>query len=302
MIRRILLASAGAMALAGTAFAADLPIAPPPPPPPPMWTGLYIGINAGGTWGNSNSTNVVSANVFNNTAVLSPLGLTYGTAAALGSTAFIPASSNGGFIGGGQIGYNYQFYNSWVAGLEADIQGIATSNSTIGVFTVTPRTPFFPPDAVDTNIFTSRKLSYIGTVRGRIGFLVTPTLLAYGTGGLAYGGIKSTTGIFGQEDPNTGSNPFFGAGFASTTQIGWTAGGGVEWMFLPNWSVKAEYLYYNLGSVTYNIGPLSSNLTTGATSFVNTAAARTHFNGNIVRAGIDYHFYWGAPAPVVAKY
>ena len=58
MLRRILLASAGAMALAGTALAADLP-PPPPPPPPPLWTGFYIGANIGGTWGNSNNVNTV---------------------------------------------------------------------------------------------------------------------------------------------------------------------------------------------------------------------------------------------------
>ena len=69
MIRRIFLASAGALALAGTAFAADL--APPPPvflPPPPLWTGFYAGVNAGYEWSASNSVDVVSAVAFNNAA------------------------------------------------------------------------------------------------------------------------------------------------------------------------------------------------------------------------------------------
>jgi outer membrane immunogenic protein len=307
MIRRIFLASASALALAGTAFAADLPTHAPPPvflPPPPMWTGFYAGVNAGYEWSASNSVDVVSAVAFNN-AVLSPLGLSYAPAAALGATRNIPLNSNG-FIGGGQIGYNYQFATNWVVGIEADIQGIAGGNGTASVFTVTPRVGFAPL-TVQTTDTVSKSLNYLGTVRGRFGYLLTPTLLIYGDGGLAYGGINSDTGIFGAEVPNTGSSPFFGLGRASTTRVGWTAGGGAEWMFLPNWSAKVEYAYYDLGSVTYSSAPLTSNLlpgqvNAGAVSFINTAATRTHFNGNIVRAGINYHFNWGAPAPVVAKY
>lgn len=301
MMRRIFLASAGALALAGTAFAADL--APPPVflPPPPLWTGFYAGVNAGYEWSASNSVDVVSAVAFNNAATLSPLGLSYAPAAALGATRNIPLNSNG-FIGGGQIGYNYQFATSWLVGIEADIDGIAGGNGTASVFTVTPRVGF-APNTVQTTDTVSKSLNYLGTVRGRFGYLLTPTLLIYGDGGLAYGGINSDTGIFGAEVPNTGATPFFGLGRASTTRVGWTAGGGAEWMFLPNWSVKVEYAYYDLGSVTYSSGPLVTTPNGGgATSFINTAATRTHFNGNIVRAGINYHFNWGAPAPVVAKY
>jgi outer membrane immunogenic protein len=304
MIRRIFLASASALALAGTAFAADLPTHAPPPvflPPPPLWTGFYAGVNAGYEWSASNSVDVVSAVAFNNAALLSPLGLSYAPAAALGATRNIPLNSNG-FIGGGQIGYNYQFATSWLVGIEADIQGVAGGNNTTGVFTVTPRIGF-APFTVQTADTVSKSLNYLGTVRGRFGYLVTPTLLIYGDGGLAYGGINSDTGIFGAEVPNTGTTPFFGLGRASTTRVGWTAGGGAEWMFLPNWSVKVEYAYYDLGSVTYSSGPLTTTPNGGGpTSFINTAATRTHFNGNIVRAGINYHFNWGAPAPVVAKY
>jgi outer membrane immunogenic protein len=307
MIRRIFLASASALALAGTAFAADLPVAPPPVflPPPPLWTGFYAGVNAGYEWSSSNSVDVVSAVGFNNFALVGPpgIGFTYAPAAALGATRNIPLNSNG-FIGGGQIGYNYQFATSWVVGLEADIQGIEGGNGTASVFTVTPRGPAAPGLNVQTTDTVSKSLNYLGTVRGRFGYLFTPTLLIFGDGGLAYGGINSDTGIFGAEVPFTGSSPFFGLGRASTTRVGWTAGGGAEWMFLPNWSAKVEYAYYDLGSVTYSSAPLTSNLIVGGAgvTFINTAATRTHFNGNIVRAGINYHFNWGAPAPVVAKY
>jgi outer membrane immunogenic protein len=76
---------------------------------------------------------------------------------------------------------------------------------------------------------------------------------------------------------------------------GWTAGGGIEYAFLNNWSVKVEYLYYNLGrtmgTIVYPYSPDFSTLT-----------GVTRHNGNIVRAGLNYNFSWGAPAPVVAKY
>jgi outer membrane immunogenic protein len=76
----------------------------------------------------------------------------------------------------------------------------------------------------------------------------------------------------------------------------------LEWLFWPHWSAKVEYLYYELGRVSYPIAPtVGTIIGTGAIGFVNISQATTHFNGNIVRAGVNYHFNWGAP-PVVAKY
>jgi outer membrane immunogenic protein len=305
MLRRTLLASVGAIALTGSAALAAEPAPVPPPvfvPPPPVmtWTGLYLGINAGGTWSDSNSVDVSTVNTFTNgPTVLSVLGMTDGPASALGATDALSVP-NSGFIGGGQVGYNFQFANSWLVGIEADIQGIAGASSSASAFNVTPRTGFFP-DAVDTTLFVSRSIDYIGTVRGRLGFLVTPTLLAYGTGGLAYGGVKSDTSIFGLENPNTGATPWSGFGSFSDTRVGWTAGGGLEWLFSPNWSAKVEYLYYDLGSETYSNSALTSFLIgTSTVVFSSASQTSTRFNGNIVRAGLNYHFTW--PAPVVAKY
>ncbi|MFO1102411.1 MAG: outer membrane beta-barrel protein [Methylocystis sp.] len=301
-----LLAVTALALMSGAALAADLPHykapPPPPPPPPPLWTGFYVGLNAGGTWSNSNNTTVQSATIFNNAAVLSPLGLTYGPAAALGSSGVV-SSQNSGFIGGGQIGYNWQFYNSFVAGIEADIQGIAGSNKAGNYATIVDRgLPAAGTNFVGTFATTSRSLDYLGTVRGRLGWLFTPTLLVYGTGGLAYGGVNSSVSFIGLQIPNTGSSPFSGAGAFSDTRVGWTAGGGVEWMFWPNWSAKVEYLYYDLGTVAYaNSASVATLIATGDTTFVNISQTRTRFNGNVVRAGVNYHFNWGAP-PVVAKY
>ena len=130
MLRRILLTSAGAMALTGAALAADL--RPPPPPvyvPPPSWTGFYAGLNAGGTWSGVKTLDTVAADVFDN-----------GEVPGLASTSAVLANTNAplhptaGFIGGGQIGYNYQFYNSFLAGVEADIQGTSSDFRAEGVF------------------------------------------------------------------------------------------------------------------------------------------------------------------------
>ena len=151
----------------------------------------------------------------------------------------------------------------------------------------------------------SRSLDYIGTVRGRLGYLITPTLLAYATGGLAYGGVNSSVSIFqtilGNTDPIPAPPSILGGGY-SNTRAGWTAGGGMEWMFMPNWSAKVEYLYYDLGSVTAALSPAVQIFPPSAVYWASATTVSSRLNGNIVRAGVNYHFNWGAPAPVVAKY
>jgi outer membrane immunogenic protein len=287
MIRRILLASAGAMALAGPAFAADL--APPPAyvPPPPMWTGFYVGVNAGYDWAASTGVNTVSLPAYSD-----PLGVTSGLAAAANGNLNV---DNNGFIGGGQIGYNYQFANSFVAGLEADIDGVAGATAH-GSVTTNVSVVGVP---ITTELLAQKSVNYVGTVRGRFGYLVIPTLLVYGTGGFADGGFDFTTTDF-----QSGTNTFLGAGYRTINynKVGWTAGGGIEWMAFPNWSVKIEYLYYDLGSVT-STGVLSAFTPVPPVAGVYALSeSKTHLNGNVVRAGINYHFNWFEPAPVVAKY
>jgi outer membrane immunogenic protein len=307
-MKKIALSFAALALTAGSALAADLPSRKeavlPPPPPPPMWTGFYVGLNAGYTWGNSNGQYQGVGPVVADSGWADGLNqldhlLTFSAAA---SAAGSNSGSNGGFIGGGQIGYNWQFMGGFVAGLEADIQGIATSSNGGGGILRTA------PVASDGSAWTgataaSGNLQYLGTVRGRLGWLAMPTLLLYGTGGLAYGGVtlNTATVVF---DNNTVPPPPIGGGVGgvnfSNTQVGWTAGGGVEWMFMPNWSAKVEYLYYDLGTVTQNFAIASvDQFSNGAAVFGGQARARV--NGNIVRAGVNYHFNWGA-APVVAKY
>lgn len=246
-------ATAIALALsAGTALAADLPSHKGPPvyvPPPPLWTGFYVGLNAGGAWSDSNSI------VTETFGVGDPLGGTviHGAVAATSAASFLGGGNNGGFIGGGQIGYNWQFANNFVAGIEADIQGVAASSrNTRGIGVA-----FDPISATNFVTFSqvSKRLDYIGTVRGRIGWLFTPTLLAYGTGGVAYGGVNLTSSLLTTEP---GFNTGFGGSTFSDTRVGWTVGGGLEWLFWPNWSAKVEYLYYI--TIWAQCGPPASRL------------------------------------------
>jgi outer membrane immunogenic protein len=140
---------------------------------------------------------------------------------------------------------------------------------------------------------TTYKLDWFGTVRGRVGLLATPQLLLYATGGLAYGHVGANA-------------PTIGLGWGGT-HAGWTVGGGGEYLFSNNWSIKLEYLYMDLGN--FGGASVTTTTTTNAlstpavgfntvTTLVSTAAWRTHFTDNIVRVGINYHF----SGPVVAKY
>jgi outer membrane immunogenic protein len=283
-------AVAVAMALfTGTALAADLPSRKglPPiyfPPPPPLWTGFYLGVNLGGTWSGHNSVQTLTSPIFPDAVLFRLANL-----ASLST----PVDDKVGFIGGGQIGYNWQFGGNFVAGFETDIQGVANSGGSEGAATF----GFVGAVPVITTLSSKKTLDYLGTARGRLGWLFTPTLLAYGAGGLAYGGVASHTSIV-----QVGlTNGFVGVGgdSFSNTRAGWTAGGGVEWMFLPNWSAKAEYLHYDLGSVGSS-GALISGGAFPAMLYATTQSV-ARFNGNVARAGLSYHFNWGY-VPVMAAY
>ena len=291
MLRRTLLASAGAMALTGAALAADLSSRAPPPvflPPPPVftWTGFYIGINAGGHFGGS--TDQFTTTNSDGDTVGGGLGVAqdFGTIPTNGP----PHSS--GFIGGGGFGYNYQI-NSFVLGVEVDFDG-ATGNSNSSVVLDNPPAGFTIPTTTESQ----QKLDWFGTLRGRIGWTPVDHLLIYGTGGLAFG---NSVASFSVVNP-LAAPPLFG--FASGSRdIGWTAGFGLEYA-LPdnwsNWSVKVEYLYYDLGTSSATVSYSNIDLA-GATEF-STLTNQFRHNGNIVRAGLNYKFHWWAPPPVVAKY
>ena len=158
-----------------------------------------------------------------------------------------------GFIGGGQVGFNWQF-NNWVTGIEADIQGLANNGKANRPF-VGP-VPGFPAEQYVGIQSAQAEVNWLGTLRGRFGGLINPSSLIYVTGGLAYGGVKAGGAVAAQENDTIGAAfaylPSVGGAINSQIRAGWTLGGGWEWMFAPHWSVKAEYLYYDLGTVSTN--------------------------------------------------
>jgi outer membrane immunogenic protein len=222
----------------------------------------------------------------------------YAANSAAGATGTV-SPENAGFAGGGQIGFNWQFSPVWVGSFEADIDGIG-NKGTGAINTIVGPFPFVGVGEIINTQISSKEVDYLGTVRGRVGYLWTPTFLLYGTGGLAYGGVKASTSI-AQSNNDCASAPGVciatnaaTSGGISQTKTGWTAGGGFEWLIDPRWSFKAEYLYYDLGSVTYSNGPLvTTNLSCGvcgAGPAIVNSQSTTKFNGNIARVGLNYHF------------
>jgi outer membrane immunogenic protein len=249
-------------------LAADLALKAPPPPPAPVanWTGFYVGVNGG--WIGSEDTHI------DNTATqTAPGGLL--TAIGIGAIPNSIGTTNNGGLVGGTLGYNWQVTPLWLVGVEGDIDWVSAKDHTaVGPFT-----------AVDPTITTvSTQVEWLSTVRGRLGYTPAANALLYVTGGLAVGEHRLGIAAF---SPTV--VPVLNA--ASTTQstsTGWTIGGGLEWKVAPQWSVKAEYLWVDLGNlnstINYNFPGVTSSLT-----------AHVHNDSyNIARAGINYTF--GGPA------
>ncbi len=278
--------AAGLAFVANPAAAAD-PIRKGPhlvDPPIFSWTGFYAGINAGAAWDPVTTTYFASTPMGDFCCAL-PGTLSASVSGALAANGSIPSDGNGGgFMGGAQFGYNWQFSPSFLIGAETDFQGIVGSSNS-GYFP----SGFLAPQAPLLTEFEGTKyLDYFGTVRGRLGWLPFPELLVYGTGGLAYGGVQSSASI-AQYNDDLGSTGW-ATGVRSTVRLGWTAGGGVEWMFMPQVSLKAEYLYYDLGTVAYQTNPLWGVTEDGSVAYATSPFVRTRHDGHIVRVGVNYHF------------
>jgi outer membrane immunogenic protein len=217
VINKILLSTAAVVALAGTAFAADLPsrrappvYAPPPPIPVFTWTGVYVGGQVGYAFNRDSSFASATA-----------------TGAGLAST----SAKENGVIGGAHIGYNFSTQSlpfggilgaGGVFGIEGDVDGTsAKGNYGLGGIAVNTQ------DNIQ------------GSIRGRLGFAVDRTLF-YATGGAAFGGLQSN-----YINTITGANTSL-----SHTRVGYTVGGGVEYAITNNWSLRAEYRYTDFGHYT----------------------------------------------------
>jgi len=138
----------------------------------------------------------------------------------------------------------------------------------------------FGGGALPVTATANQDLNYLGTVRGRLGYTITPTLLVYGTGGFAYGGAEVSSSV----NTTPGCPGFCGGLTSSSTLTGWAAGGGLEYMISPNWTAKLEYLHYDLGSLSQTFGDSFGRF---PGTFVNTS---TNFKGDIVRIGANYKF------------
>ncbi len=266
------------------------------PPPVYSWTGLYAGLNGGYGWSESGSI-TTSADTLQFCGAGCTGGQAAATASALGASGVFPLNTDG-VSRGVQIGHNWQWGNTFVVGIEADIQKMSGSDSANSA-TVTPLV-VFTNNSISTDLSVTKAIDYLGTLRGRLGFLVKPTLLVYGTGGLAYGKVESSTSISQVlNGPTAGIATAWGSsGSFSDTRTGWTAGGGGEWMVGPNASLKFEGLYYDLGSETYSGGTLVDSFAPpgpgpgGAPAFfTNAVQSRTDdYKGYIVRVGVNAHF------------
>jgi outer membrane immunogenic protein len=275
-VKILLLTTTALVALAAVspAGAADVPAAPTnkaSAPPAPVWTGLYVGANVGYGWGGRTDLSGTPNIAIEFTSGVLPTLLT---------------PNPKGWLGGGQLGYNWQFAPLSVAGLEADF----TAAGIKGTASVSPVVAGFP-DLFTTT--TSSSIKWFGTVRARLGYLPADSVVVYVTGGFAYGEAQMS---FSTTELTFGGDCSFGLrcanGSMSSVKVGWAAGAGVEGMFAPNWTARAEYLRVDLG--TQSITAPTNALPPG---IVTLTASRTLVE-NIFRVGLNYRF----GGPVVAKY
>ncbi len=203
---------------AGSAVAADMPVRPPPAVAPiaapvyvPDWVGFYVGIHGGGGWGKES---------------IDP-GFTESTTPFFFTS---PNTSPKGGVFGAQAGYNWQ-WGPVVGGLEVDFSGADIKEST------TFFDPFFP-----TTFFTREfKIDELASARGRLGYLIFPNLLLYGTAGIGWGHTRLTTSV---AETLTG---FFATQTSFENEFGWVAGVGLEWKFIDHWLLRGEWLHYDFG-------------------------------------------------------
>jgi outer membrane immunogenic protein len=235
-MKKILLASVAVIAFCAPAFAADMPVKSPYAPAF-SWTGCYVGGNLGGGWAHDQWQN-----------------------RGLGEPQAAPHSD--GFVGGGQIGCDYQT-GAWVFGVEGMFDWTDLKGSAIDPFAL--------------NVLEHDNFKWFGTITGRVGYAVDRTLF-YAKGGAAWANAQHVL---------TGGT----SGTLPQTARGWVVGGGVEWAFAPQWSVKIEYDHIDLNQKTGQFSPADSELFSFSGQRVDT-----------VLVGLNYRFGTGGKAPVVAKY
>jgi outer membrane immunogenic protein len=278
----------------GPAMAADMAVykAPRPIVASNSWTGFYVGASAGYGWDDGPTVTFVPND---------PLVQLFTVGGGFGGTAPPPASLGvKGGLGGLQAGYNWQINRNWLAGFEVDLDWSSLGGTGTSAFLLA---------GAATNFLASQNIRWFDTVRARLGYLATNDLLIYGTAGFAYGRVDENVTLNNLTNfINVGGGFGFAfacgrgqarcfAGGSSRTATGWTAGGGLEYAAWNNLSIKAEYLYVNLGQDAVNVTAPPITFIPGAASSSFTASYST-LGVHVVRVGVNYRF----GGPVVANY
>jgi outer membrane immunogenic protein len=252
-MRRLAFALALSIGAGTAALAADLPPPPPAPRapatyvpvvPPYNWTGFYVGGNLGVGWNGGGS-----------------LSDTFGST-------FTTPANNARFLGGGQVGVNYEFWGGVVVGAEAMFDWVPNTNNTI---TVTGAGP-----AAGSSAAVTINNRWLTTATGKLGY-AWDRVLFYGKAGGAWVG-SSSPGIA----VTTGGVPVAGGfGSNSNSNLGWTAGLGVEWAFWGTWSARAEWDYIGLQNQSFTVagGPFATDV-----------VSVNNRNINLFTAGVNYKF------------
>lgn len=299
-MKRILLSAAFITAAAAPAFAADIPMQAPivaPVVAPAMtWTGFYIGLDGGGTWGKLQITH---------SPIVPAPGLAFPVDAAALTSATSPDLKLHGWTFGGHIGYNWQFATNWLAGLEADMSYFRLRSSSSGTF------PFpstlaggaLGPPTLTFNAATSFSTDWLFTIRPRLGVVLGDSLLAYATGGLAVTNEKVTQSVAAVMGTINAA--------IDETRVGWVVGGGLEYALSRNWSIRAEYLHLDFGTasgsgnivvptgVLGNVLCITGQGVITGPGTITGCSISSRLTAEVVRAGISYKFDAG---PVVARY
>jgi opacity protein-like surface antigen len=255
--------------LAGSAMAADMPLKAPVPRVVSDWTGFYIGVHGGYGWADHTT---IGFNKHEFAALPPDL--------ALSSTSKLK-----GGVFGGHAGYNWQWSQRWVGGLEVDFSGADLKQSR----SISVQDFNTSGELVDVRThLRASKLDWLASARARLGFLLTPEFLLYGTGGAAWTHTKSLD----QRDAilvlSGSSESFVERG--NTSHFGWVAGAGGEWkMWNSHWLLRVEYLHYDFGNSTTSFNTLRT--ATGSTD-INSGPFNldSKLTTDVVRGGVSYKF------------